>query len=290
MNQPARAPLDVIGSIGPLYARVLGNPMVHVRLGAPFLVVLVVLDLLLFAWLGPAGVVGPAGAGQGQVMLALFVFLLVTVWVSTLYAVRWHRYALLGESEFGFLDIAPRQRDWAYFGYSLLVGIVLGVAAFVLSFVASMVLGLFNLRGDFMARIASQGDAAFFLSAGGLVMLAIIGLPCLYLFARWSLVFPGRAIEVPMTLTHSWLATQGQGWRIALLILAMVLPVQILAALVPGLIPFGASGFVWTTQLIVSVVVNLFLLITIALGQSALSHAYAHLGRLPRGQSPGRGG
>ncbi|MEQ9813086.1 MAG: hypothetical protein RLO50_09910 [Azospirillaceae bacterium] len=285
MNQPARAPLGVVGSIGPLYARVLGNPMVHVRLGAPFLVVLVVLDLLFFAWLGPAGVAGPAGAGQGQVMLALFLFLIVTVWVSTLYAVRWHRHSLLGESDFGFLDIAPRQRDWAYFGYSILVGLVLGVAAFVLSFVASMVLGLFNLRGDFMMQMSSRGEQAFFLSAGGLLMLAIIGLPCLYLFARWCLVFPGRAIGMPMTLTHSWLVTQGQGWRIAFLILAMVLPVQLLASLVPGLIPFAATGFVWTTQLIASVVVNLFLLITIALGQSALSHTYAHLGRMPRGHS-----
>lgn len=51
--------------------------------------------------------------------------------------------------------------------------------------------------------------------AGGPLMLA--GL-ILYLFGRWSLVFPSIALDLSMDIGWSWKQTRGNGWRMSFLV------------------------------------------------------------------------
>lgn len=57
--------------------------------------------------------------------------------------------------------------------------------------------------------------------------------PGLYLFARLGLILPGIATEQPLSIQNSWKLTQGNGWRIALIVFAPTLLLAGIASLAP---------------------------------------------------------
>lgn len=254
------AKVPIMDDIVPLYTSVLGQPGLLVRLTGLMLVILVVLDLVIALHLQrytPAELQALFERGSIEIFGPILLQLVVTLYVTTKYAVRWHRYSLLGQDEYNFADIAPRPRDWRYFGYGLLVGLSLGV-------VLSLALTLFS-------GVAAAGGGTSSL----LVIVLVVA--TFYTIARLSLVFPGAAVDAAVTLGDSWRRTRGNGWRIMLLMAVTTLPVGLLAELAPGIVPLSLAGLPLFSALLQSIVVNFFLLITVALGQNALSHAYRHL-------------
>jgi hypothetical protein len=261
-NQSGRPPgaqrkVPVMDAILPLYAQVLGQPGLLLRLTGMLLVILVAMDIAFQQYIfqfTPAALQAQMQQGDATLWLLLFAQLVVTVWVSTMYAVRWHRYMLLGHEEYGFADVAPRGRDWRYFGMGLLVGLLIGLAFALLSTLAAAALGQVNIP-----------------------VIIGLGLLIAYVCARICLIFPGIAIDSGLTLNDSWRYTEGNGLRIVLLFIVMTLPVGLLAQAVSGFVPLSIPSLPLVSALIQSIVINVFFLINVALGQSALSHAYKHL-------------
>ena len=69
--------------------------------------------------------------------------------------------------------------------------------------------------------------------SGGPLMLA--GL-ILYLFGRWSLVFPSIAVDLSGRIEWSWEQTRGNGWRMLVLVGFLPLTTAILGSLLSYLV------------------------------------------------------
>lgn len=187
---------------------------------------------------------------------------------STIFAVSWHRFVLLGPRR------APPQvlptwsvSHWRFLGYTFVVGyLVLGVSLFA-------VFGL-------VAILEASGFPTLLV-----LLVLLLGLPAsLYPSLRLSLLFPAIAVGMRLDLGQSWRFTGGEGWR---LVLAMVF----------AWLPFAA--FLWIRQLAASargsdlseaqnvvVITDIWLLdqviwalptyITLALTVTVLSLAFRH--------------
>lgn len=130
----------------------------------------------------------------------------------TLFAVSWHRLALLGPAAASPPWLPPwHLRHWRFFGYFLLVNIIGNI----------VVVPLIALLGGMLVTGAtSEPSLGFFLvlPASVLVML--------YVMLRLGFVLPAVAVDERYGLAESWRHTAGQGFR---LVGAMVFAVAPLA-------------------------------------------------------------
>ena len=113
-------------------------------------------------------------------------------------AVGWHRYILLDEMPGTIVPPFRGDRILAYFGNTLLVGLIAGAVGLVV-FVPLVFIA---------AGIARGGGAVSYL----LILVSLVG----YFFAavlvyRVSLILPASAIGKPITISESWAATRGSG-------------------------------------------------------------------------------
>ena len=100
------------------------------------------------------------------------------------FAVRWHRFFLLGEHESVFIGIFS-PRDWRFLGYVVL-----------LTFAPFVPMWFFLLISEFVSRLLSIASLILFL-----VMF------------RFSLVLPGTAVDRPLGLGEAWRNMRGNSWR-----------------------------------------------------------------------------
>lgn len=139
-------------------------------------------------------------AQPGIFMLRMFLFLLVLLIAYSLFAVAWHRFALLGPDHKPGVIPAVQGRHMRFllttYGVSLLIGLI--------GFALIMVIGLL--------RIQSQ------------IVLVLIGLALVLLFTRWQLVFPAIAVDQRLGLGGAWRASRGQTLKLFWLLLVLVVP------------------------------------------------------------------
>ncbi len=156
---------------------------------------------------------------QAFVVRAL-AMLVASVIASTLFAVAWHRFSLLGSNEQPTLvpRIGPQHVRFALL--TLLLALI-GVGLIRLSFALAM-------------------------SGGGGIAAMLAAILVVILFLRWSMLFPGAAIGAEVTFGSSWAMTKGCAftlfWAFVLCLLPMMMATVVIELLLSGLAGQGGPN------------------------------------------------
>ena len=193
------------------------NRGVALRISAVLYIVSAVFQL--WAQTSSIGLAEDAVTSGGTAMLQLFVAVLSVI-VSLWIAVAWHRYILLEEVPEGFLPQWHGDRMAAYFGRSILIGLIM-VGVIAVSAIP-LVIGLAGVVG---ASVMALGT-----------IFAV------FVFYRLCAVLPSTAMGKPITMKEAWSATEGTTGTIIVLVLCMfigvllmIVPAAMLAAISPML-------------------------------------------------------
>ncbi|MEM7442531.1 MAG: hypothetical protein AAF414_04265 [Pseudomonadota bacterium] len=292
-----------------LYANVLGQPQLLIKLSGLMLVLLVayrIAAVWFHHWLffGESPAASAAIFEQNSLLLGAITvaYLLICAWLLVVFSVRWHRYALLNadEDRFFAVGLGKRGRLFAWNSFLILLWLVLAgvlywIAVLILLPVANNVVFGSGTSGEAL----SMGYKFSFVLAGSssfldsfqltgltitdqspyVAMALKIGflLICTYLIARMSLVYPAIALGFRMRLSDSWQETRRHGLRITGLLIVMSVP-----AIVGSEFSFQVGPIAeippWLMIAVDAVAQSLFFVISVALFASAFSYAYKTLG------------
>ncbi|PCI87209.1 MAG: hypothetical protein COB24_07330 [Hyphomicrobiales bacterium] len=127
-------------------------------------------------------------------------------------AIAWHRACLLDE-------VPPLVRlgklEFKYFGYTILLGLVL--------YIIFVVIGL--VIGFILAMLSNDAAATSIYPVIGLLSILLF-----LAFGRFTLVFPGIAVrDRRMSFRTSWAATKGNSWRILGGTIMCILPALVIS-------------------------------------------------------------
>ncbi len=249
-----------------------------VSLAIPLVVMLAIVGAL-YGWLWPPlfattpEEIEAAMANRwGGAMLVGLLFAAINVAVFIMFAVAWHRRYLVPD-ELTTVRAALRWgwRQTRFLLLTIAVGLIAALAFAVSFFVVSLIGGLL---------LDDQGQTAL----GGLAFAALViavGLVVLSIYGRLSMWFPSNAVDHRMSLRECWAFSRGNGWRLALIIVLVAIPMVLLALLVnvPMMLAVIGAGLFYslTVQLVVSLIQLGISFIMAAAGVSALSIAYREL-------------
>ncbi|MCP4823137.1 MAG: hypothetical protein GY892_03375 [Shimia sp.] len=202
---------------------IFGNLSQSLRLSSPLVAVLVA-ALVMF---GPSYFiqdVDPTSANALPVgaLLCQLLTLVVTMWV----AVAWHRFVLLEEYPTGALPAFHGGRVLAYFGYGILLGLVVGFATLLMGTLVGLAL--------FWAPV---------LMLAGIMIVAISGG---WAFYRLSPILLAAAIGKNMQMKEAWAATKPLSGPILGAMIVFVVTIFALAflgALIGSVIPILGGLF-----------------------------------------------
>jgi hypothetical protein len=196
--------LPVLQTVSAAYGFVFGNLRWFLRAAlVPY-----VMSTLLFA----LQIQFTAAENQG---LSLFLVALGLL-PYTLFAVSWHRLALLGPAAAVPPLVPPwRQRHWRFLGFFVLVTMI---ANFLVAPVVLLLSGLVLAGAE---EVPSLALALLVLSLGAIVY---------YLTLRLSFVFPAISVDERYGLVESWRHTAGQGLRLLAAMTLAVLPIVLTIA------------------------------------------------------------
>lgn len=139
------------------------------------------------------------GFPWGRLLTIVAVSLVTSLWI----VVAWHRYILLEENT-GGLPAFRGDRMLAYFGKSLLIGLVLVPVILIASILIAMV------TTPIMTLLGSASSAAVSGVTAGILILV----PIMVIATRLSLILPAAALGESMTHKQSWKATSGASMTI----------------------------------------------------------------------------
>ena len=248
-----------------VYRLVLGRPRLLLRFGGVLLPAVVVLQV--FRSLVPDATSSAAGA-YGYWLA----FLVVGMWFSTLYAVRWHRLTLLGERDAGALDVRFGRREWALAWRSVVLSLVVLPVHALVAAIAHQAIVLTLMPDPFAASPEPLPGA--WRAAANAASALIGSLPALYVAARCGLILAAAALDRSLRLRTSWRATSGRGARFTGVLILVTLPPYLVglaaATLFAGLPP--AADLVGAASWCLSIAVT----------ATALSFHYAAVFGWPR--------
>lgn len=211
--------------------QVFGNFAVAVKISA--LLYLVQFGVTL--WLGSMmpnfqmGAMDPNAMGDvpwGLVIVSYLVLLITGLWI----AVAWHRYILLSEEPNSFVPTFRGDRMLAYFGYSILIALIMIPIAFILTFVVGL------LAAPFL--MSSSGPGYFSVIVVGL----LVYVPMIVIVYRLSVVLPAAALEESLGIGGAWERTKGTTGAIIVLAIVsalgfIVIGLPVLFIFNPGSVP-----------------------------------------------------
>lgn len=148
------------------------------------------LGVVLAATYGPEFTTGETDA-YGSLVVFFVLNYISGLWV----AVSWHRYCLLEEFPDSALPAFNGPRILAYFGWGLLLALILAAS--------------FGVLGGIAALVGGFGSPGF--SPIGGMVFGIGAIFMLWVVQRIALVLPASAIGNPITFGDSWRATQSVG-------------------------------------------------------------------------------
>ena len=191
-------------------------------------------------------------------LVPISVMVVVTnIWI----AVAWHRYVLLDEMPGAVVARFNGDRIFAYFGKSLLLGLVAVPIVLVAGFaVAGVVSALFA------AGAVTSGPPSFIIA---LVPLFLVYVPLAIILYRLALILPASAVGKPIRFGDAWSATRGASGTIVGLAILSVLCIVLLdlpTSLLQGG-PLVWVGLVWQT---------LIGWVEVMVGVSILTSLYGH--------------
>lgn len=141
----------------------------------------------------------PGAAPSGADVLALFVWLVVSLFTGFWMSVAWHRFVLTGEVPAGFLPPLQLDRIGSYFLNTMLIGLV----------AVPMVLA----AGLVIALLFGSGGAANLQMVG--IVLLLLYIPIGAVLTRLSVILPAAALDRKLTLGDAWLATRDASGTVA---------------------------------------------------------------------------
>jgi hypothetical protein len=152
-------------------------------------------------------VVAPSANPLATLNIVTAVYGIVACVAALWTAVAWHRYVLLDETPGAALPVFHGDRVLAYFGNSLLLGLIaLGIALVV----------MFPL-GLVAAGFARGGGPFTYLA----VVVPLISIFVIAVFMyRLALILPASAVGKPIRLSEAWAATSGTNGAIFVIALA----------------------------------------------------------------------
>ncbi len=164
-------------------------------------------------------------------------FTLVSLGAWIVFVVRWHRLVLLEDRGGAFRAILAL-RNLRVFAYVL-------VSVLILMFASRIFLRTASYLLDFLSHLATTVDLpgtvpeltvrSVVLSEVGLMAILFLTSMIIYwlLALRFTLVFPGAAIDRPMRLVDAWRELKGNSWRyIGIIIIGILMPYDIVDLIV----------------------------------------------------------
>lgn len=139
----------------------------------------------------------------GAVLMMLAAVAVSSIWI----AVAWHRFILLREEPGALLPAFRGNAIVGYLGWSIVLGLIAGVAAMVFGLVAGLIL-------------------AFLPAGAGLFSMLLIGIPTMLIVYRLGLKLPAAAIDEDLPFSEAWARTAGANgviFQVAVLILGLSL-------------------------------------------------------------------
>ena len=197
-------------------------------------------------------------AQPGIFFLRLFLLLLVLLIAYSLFAVAWHRFALLGPGQAPRILPAVQGRHMRFLLMTYGVSFLIALIAFLLI----IPLGLLKVQSQ--------------------IVFILLGLGLVLIFTRWQLAFPAIAVDQPLGLGGAWRASRGQTLRLFWLFLIVVVPPSAARWLVDRLFQEPVAMFMITGTLTPMAIVGLAIsavigYVTLAMLIGALSGAYRSL-------------
>jgi hypothetical protein len=227
--------VDIGDAIARAYQTLLDNFQLAFEFAwLPFLLVLAVevvvrvIEINLAAQLA-AWMIG--GGFFGLIMALILTSLILVVGFlvfGSIFAVRWHRFVLLGETS-ADLSLPP---GWAAFVFT---GVKLGLMALA----GYIVLILIALLPPHVLT-------------GLLLLIGVIAMG--FLALRVSLAFPAAAIDQPIEFRTAWDMLEGNYWQLLVCVLACLLPFGVVRAII-GYIGLGSHLVIWIILQAVSLAV-----------------------------------
>ncbi len=170
--------------------QVFGNLSAALRVsGLIYLVMLGLIGLTVWRFM-PRLVMMMREENLGELMLFVGIILVISLFGSLWIGVAWHRYVLLVEQP-GLLPKLRFGRVLAYFGTSILIGLLLGLVII--------------LPGMLLMRVIGQG-VPIILAGFAVLWVLILGVVSF----RLSAVLPGAALASGHGIGDAWQATKGE--------------------------------------------------------------------------------
>ncbi len=189
-------------------------------------------------------------------LLLILPLLAFSFFVMGWIAVAWHRFILLEEYS-GILPASTGRPIWGYIGKSLLLGLVLGLAAIPLS----MVIGLVTL--PFLS--AGAGPSVIVFAISGLLIGTVIGI----LWFRTAICLPAKAVGKNMTFREAWTYTREIKGKIVG-VTVIIVGLNICAGLVLEIVFSGVP----VMSLVAELAINW---VSMMVGISVLTTIYGHV-------------
>lgn len=159
-------------------------------------------------------------------MLLRFLAMQVALMISyVIFAVTWHRYALLGREAPPTLVPSVQRRHMRFLLISIGISVILGL--------------LFGLFVTVIGLLRIQSSLV--------IILALVALGAI--FVRWQMIFPAIAIDRSLSLANSWRLTRGQGIRLFWALLLSALPFVLSGFVINELFVVGTTVFIMTGAL-----------------------------------------
>ena len=207
------------------YRFVLSHPRDLVRVGWLPLIALFALNLH-FDGIDPAAL-GPA---LGEAAINLLILSLI----AAIILVAWHRVVLLDEGgrRHVAVNLGPRELryllSWLGLSVAFLVLFMIAWALVIAAgFALLVVLKLVLLLAGAGSSLALGNTDQFFALSYMAVLPAF--LPASYFATRLSLVLPAMATDRRRSLGRAWSLSAGNGWRLVLAALLVMLPVELVS-------------------------------------------------------------
>jgi hypothetical protein len=209
--------------------------------------------------------------------------------VLVVFAIAWHRAYLLPDSPVGIREVFRWHRRQPLFFLDALkvaplyLALTAGWQYFYL-YGGTLIVSIFpayrRYAPDEVQVFSIYFDHGVPHSLGTMAVIGAAAGIFSYLYARIALVFPATAIDRRMSLRRCWRLTQGNGLRLAVVLLLSVLPFSLLVSL--SQIGLSAAGMLRMTELVAH---DLLLLAGTAVFVSALSASYRTLSRADPGSA-----
>jgi hypothetical protein len=255
--------LSIWSTIHNSYAFVWRGRRRFLSLAAPAIVILAILSTLV-AWLA----VAPASSDAENTMTgptAVLIFLMIpaAVFLWLVFSVAWHRQFLIpGESITVGAALSWSRRHSRFLLLSIVVGLLITlvmVGGALAAFAASTLFG-----------VGQEG-----LANNVFLPLYLVGVACALVFSgRLALLFPAAAVDHRMTFGECWATTRGNGWRLAIILFLVAVPVWAASNLISAPIGYFGQSNSLTAILLAGLVDQTFGFVGVAVGVTALSIAY----------------